>query len=252
VRCRLAIAMAALLPLTAMAQSPTPDTAANPLAQARQAYAERADPGRAKEAMDLFLQAAAADPQSYEARWEGARAIYYLGTYGSPKASDDDKVVLFQRGIDLAKAAIALRPEGVEGHFWLGVLYGVYGEARGVMKSLGLVGDIEREMELCLKEDPSVEGYGPYRVLGRMYYKLPWFAGGSKKKSLEYLEKSLAGAPTNDLTRLYLADTLRAKGRDEEAKAQLQHILSTPPDPRWAPEYPWIKGQAEQLAKEMR
>ena len=45
------------------------------------------------------------------------------------------------------------------------MLYGVYGEAKGVLKSLSLVPSIKQEMQTCLEIDPSVEGYGPDRVL---------------------------------------------------------------------------------------
>jgi len=224
----------------------------SPLAAARQAYQQRGKPGQAAAAVRLFAEAAAADPASYEARWEGARACYAYGTYTLAEERNSERINVFEDGIGRAKAAVALRPEGVEGHFWLGVLYGVYGEARGVLKSLFLVDDIRSAMETCLKIDPSVEDWGPYRVLGRLYFKLPGFKGGDNRKSREYLEKCLAAEPANELTRLYLAETYQALGMKQEARAQLTHILDTPPDPRWAPESPWVRAQAQRLLARLR
>ncbi len=221
------------------------------LTQADEAYAKRGEPGQAIQAMKLYEEAAKADPQSYEARWKGAKACYFYGEYTRSKASDDEKMTIFQKGIDLAKAAVALKPDGVEGHFWLGVLYGVYGEAKGIFKSLSLVPDIKQEMNTCMKLDKSVEGYGPDRVLGRMYYKLPWFKGGSNKKSIQYLEASLKGEPNNDLTRLYLAQTCKSEGMKKQALDLVHKILDNPPDPRWAPEYPSIKARAEKLLRKL-
>ena len=222
------------------------------LERARAAYEQRADPAQAQAAWDLFKQAVAADAASYEARWEGARACYYLGEYFKPGASDDQKMVLFQEGIDLAKQAVTLQPKGVEGHFWLGVLYGVYGEAKGILKSLAMVPDIKAEMAACREIDPSVEGWGPDRVLGRMYYRLPFFKGGDDKKSLEHLEQSLKGAPTNALTRLYLAETCKSEGQKPRAIQLLEEVVTMTPDPRWAAEHPQIKAKAEKLLAKLR
>jgi tetratricopeptide (TPR) repeat protein len=221
------------------------------LQQADAAYAMRADPAKAKEAMDLYKAAAQADPKSYEALWEGAKACYFYGEYTRSEGSDSEKMALFQDGIDRAKAAVALDPKGVEGHFWLGVLYGVYGEAKGIFKSLAMVPDIKQEMATCMELDPSVEGYGPGRVLGRMYFKLPFFKGGDNKKSIEYLEASLKGEPANALTKLYLAETYKSEGMKDKAIEQLKGIVAMTPDPRWTAEHPSIKARAEKLLKKL-
>jgi len=246
-RCLLA-AFVVLLTMTgtvALAQEPTL------LDQAKAAYEARAEAARAKAAVDLFAQVAKAEPQSYEARWRGAAACYYYGTYPLEEAPDKEKMAIFQAGIDLAKEAVALDPKGVEAHFWLGVLYAVYGEAKGIMKSLALVPDVKREMQACIDLDPSVEGWGPDRVLGRMFFKLPWFKGGDNKKSIECLERSLKGAPTNALTRYYLAATCKSEGMKDKARELCQGILTMTPDPRWAPEHPWVKRQAEALLRKL-
>lgn len=223
----------------------------DPLTQARAAFEQRGDPARAHAGIELFRQATAADPSSYEARWEGARLCYYHGTY-TFTGEKAQKLALFQDGIERAKAAIQLKPKGVEGHFWLGVLYAVYGETKGIFKSLHMVPDVKREMNAALEIDPSIEGFGPDRVLGRMFYKLPGIAGGDNKKSLEHLERSVAGAPTNALTRLYLADTCRSEDMKAKAIEQLRFVIDVAPDPRWAPEHPWIKAQAEAMLKKLR
>jgi tetratricopeptide (TPR) repeat protein len=244
---RIAVASAALLLVAAAGFAEEPSL----LDQAKAAYDARADAAQAKAAVDLFAQAAKADPHSYEARWRGAAAAYYYGTYPMEEAPDKERMAIFQGGIDLAKEAVALDAKGVEAHFWLGVLYAVYGEAKGVMKSLAMVPDVKKEMQTCLDLDPSVEGWGPDRVLGRMYFKLPWFKGGDNKKSIECLERSVKGAPTNALTRYYLAVTYKSEGMKDKAREQCQAVVSMTPDPRWAPEHPWIKRQAEALLRKL-
>jgi tetratricopeptide (TPR) repeat protein len=224
---------------------------AGPLEEARQAYAERADQARAAESVRLFTEAASLDTGSYEARWEGARATYFLGEFVRTEAPDDERESLFQAGIELAKEAVALKPDGVEGHFWLGVLYGVYGEARGIFKSLGLAPTIKEEMLLCLELDRSVEGFGPDRVLGRLYHRLPWFKGGDDDLSQEHLERSLEGEPGNALTMVYLAETLKSQREKERAVDLLREVLKMTPDRRWEAEHPRIRQQAESLLKKL-
>jgi tetratricopeptide (TPR) repeat protein len=243
---------ALLLPLAVGEPLANPADPRATLAAAQEAYNRRGDPAQAAAAVTLFAAAAAADPSSYEAHWQGARACYAYGTYTLPEERTAERIHVFEDGIGRAKRAVALRPDGVEGHFWLGVLLGVWGEARGVLKSLAVVPEILAAMDTCLRLDPSVEAWGPDRLLGRLYFKLPWFKGGDNQKSRQHLERSLAHEPANELTRLYLADTYRALGMKREAQEQLRHILDTAPDPRWAPEYPWVRAQAEQLLKKLR
>lgn len=228
-----------------LAQEPSPD----PLVQPRAAYEQRADPAQAKAAVDLFGKALKADPKSYEAAWEGARACYYHGHYDLTESPDAEVLALFQEGINRARAAVALHPKGAEGHFWLGVLDGVYGETKGIFKSLSMVPEIKQEMAAALAINPSVEGGGPDRVLGRLYYKLPGFKGGDDKKSIEHLEKSLKDAPTNALTRLYLAETYKSEGMKDKALEEVKAIVAMTPDPRWVPEHPSIKAEALRLLK---
>ncbi|MEW6367953.1 MAG: tetratricopeptide repeat protein [Acidobacteriota bacterium] len=210
-----------------------PVTAPDPMAQADALYEQRANIEALKQAIKIYEDICAKEPTNYESRWRLARCMYDLGSKTLDRKA---KAVIAQKGIDVAKKAVELQPKKAEGHFWLGVCYGIFGEAKGIMKSLGLVGPIKDEMNIVLKIDPNCEGGGADRVLGRMYYRLPWIAGGSKKKSLEYLLKSLQLAPANTLTKLYLCDTYWSLGQKDKAKKELEEILSVKPDPRWIPE----------------
>lgn len=91
---------------------------------------------------------------------------------------------LFKLAMEICKKAVALRPNGAEGHYWLGVHTGSYGETRGVLKSLFLKGDIISEMNKASAIDGTYENGGTYCVLGRLYFKVPGLFGGSNRKSL--------------------------------------------------------------------
>jgi tetratricopeptide (TPR) repeat protein len=210
-------------------------------------YAQRLDLAKAKEALAKYQEALIAGENKYEAYWKMARAEYWIGDRSE---NNNEKKAIFQQGIYHAKKAVELEPNKVDGHFWLGVNYGVYGEARGVLKSLFLVKPIKQEMNKVLELDRGYEAGGADRVLGRVYYKLPGFAGGDKQKSLEHLLKSVELGPADGLTRLYLADTYLALDQVEKARAELEFILNMeadPNDPSQVAELPGHKEQAKKM-----
>ncbi|MEW6439897.1 MAG: tetratricopeptide repeat protein [bacterium] len=71
--------------------------------------------------------------------------------------------------------------------------------------------------------------------------------------ALKYLEDGVKNCPENDLGRLYLAEALHDAGKTEQAREQLEAIFhhAPAPDPRFAPEYPYIRSRAEELSKEL-
>lgn len=206
-------------------------------------YAERGDLAKAKLALAKVQEALGAGEDAYGANWRLARVEYWIGDHTADKTA---KKQIFQQGIDHAKKAIELGPNKVEGHFWLGVCYGVYGEAKGVLKSLSLVKPIKEEMRRVLEIDPAYDKGGADRVLGRVYHEVPRIAGGSEKKSLEHLLKAVEYGPRVGLNLLYLADTYISLDQIEKARETLEFILTMEPEPELIPETMEEREQARQ------
>lgn len=196
-------------------------------------YDQRADLARAAEALAKYQDALAKNEDAYGAYWRMARVEYWIGDHTAKK---DEKRRILEMAIYHGKKAVALAPDRPEGHYWLGVNYGVYGQAKGVLKSLSLVKPIKEEMAKVLAIDPSFEFGGADQLLGRLYYELPGLFGGSKEKSLEHLLKSKELGPRVGLTRIYLADTYVAMGQVEKARAELEAVLALEPEPKLIPE----------------
>jgi tetratricopeptide (TPR) repeat protein len=196
-------------------------------------YAQRGDLDKAKEALAKYQDALIQDEDAYGVYWRMARVEYWIGDHTADKTQ---KKRTFELGIYYAKKAVALGPDRPEGHYWLGVDYGVYGEAKGVLKSLSLVNPIKDEMNKVLAVDPSYDDGGADRVLGRLYYELPGLFGGSKQKSLEHLLKSVEMGPRVGLTRIYLADTYLALKEVDKARRELEYVIAMEPDPNLIPE----------------
>lgn len=241
----------ALLAVAALAAAALPARAqmsfGGLISQSDALYTERADPSKAQTALAKLQDAIAAGEDPYSAYWRMARLAYWIGDH---TADNDLKKSIFQKGIEDAKKAIELGPDKPDGHFWLGVCYGVYGEAKGKLKSLSLVKPIKAEMRRVLEIDPAYDRGGADRVLGRVFHEVPRIAGGNEKTSLEHLLKAVEYGPQVGLNLLYLADTYLSLDRVEDARKTLETILAMEPLPDLLPETAEEKVQArDRLAK---
>ncbi len=200
------------------------------IAKGDELYNEMKDMASAKEAEGLYREALFMMDNKYEAYWRISRILYYIGEHTEKKK---ERQILFAQGVYYAQKAIDSEPEKPDGHYWHGVNNGKYGETRGVLKSLSLVKPIKQAMNKVIELNRSYEDGGPDRVLGRVYFKLPGFAGGSKDKSLEHLLKSKEFGPNDAVTRIYLAETYLAKDEEDKAREELEYVLNMEPDLRW-------------------
>lgn len=238
-----------LCALLALAQAgPALSASQGLLDQAAEAYAQRADLAKAKLAVELYAQALAADPQSEEAAWKLSRAWYWVGSH----QPDDQALESFDKAVQAAKQAVASNADSLAAHYWLGVAYGSYGRAKGVMKSISLVDPIKEEMAFVIKKDPAYEAGGPYRVLGRLYFKLPGLLGGGTDKAIENLKIAVKHGPQRWLNHIYLAEALIKDGKKDEAKTLLEQVLAGPAEAGLEPEYADWKAEAQKLLKDLK
>lgn len=224
------------------------------IAQGDELYNEMKDMATAKEALAKYMEALNIlvklnKENTYDAFWRIARIHYFIGAHTDSKK---DRKIIFSQGVYYAKKAVAAESEKPDGHYWLGVNHGKYGEARGVLKSLFLVDDIKEAINKVIELDRSYEDGGPDRVLGRVFFKVPGFAGGSKDKSLEHLLKSKEFGPEDALTRVYLAETLLKHDQIDEAREELEYVLNMEDDPRWILGIKESKEMAKELLKDKK
>lgn len=213
------------------------------IAQADKLYAARADLTQVKYAIGLMTDLMRSEPQNFGAAERLAEYYYFLGK----RAPENQRLDLFQKGMDVAKKMIALQPNQAAGYFWAGTNEGMYGETKGLLKSMWMRKDVRANFEKAAQLDEKYYGGGPLRGLGRWDYKVPGLMGGDKKRSADELERSLKIDPGNSLTKIYLAQTYLELGRKNDARTQLQEVLSMTPDPRWAVEHKEDMQEAKQI-----
>lgn len=217
------------------------------LHEAQLAYNQRASSEKVKEAIAIWEQVLKMDASNYEALWKLSRAYYWVGNHSPEK----EKLDLFTKGKNLAEAAVKTNPEGVDGHYWLGINLGRYGESKGILKSLSSIKPIRNEMEKILKLDSKHAG--AHHVLGVLYRKAPGkpISMGNKKKALVHAKKAVELDSTSLRYAIGLAEAESALGHKEEAKKVLEEVLRMPPNSDFIPESLEDKEEAQKLLKEL-
>lgn len=206
-------------------------------------YRDRENRASATRAADIWQQRLETS-NDFESAWKLARAHYWLGTYGLP---EDDRKEALEAGVAAGRRAASIAPEQPQGHFWMAANMGALAESFGLMQGLRYRGAIRDALERVLDIDPDFQEGSADRALGRWYYKVPGLFGGDKRKSESHLRKALAYNPQSIVTRLFLAETLIALDRDDDARKELQAAIDAPIDPEWAPEDRVFKEQARRL-----
>ena len=206
-------------------------------------YADRAQLDRALEAAAIWEGRLTGGRNDFEAAWKLARACYWLG--GHVPANERKKQ--YERGVAAGKRAIDIDTARPEGHFWMAANMGTLAESFGLRAGLRYRGPVRRELETVLRIDPSYgEGLAD-RALGRWYLRVPGMFGGSKKKSVEHLQRALTYDESAAATHLFLAETYLAMDRREEAATELQRVLDAPLHSDWVPEVGAFKQRATAL-----
>jgi hypothetical protein len=225
-------------------------TAAELHEQAKQAYAKRGQAAQAKLAFELYEKAIDAGAP-FDALWEGARAAFFLGEFPMGNAAKGARLAVYEKGRTWAAKAATQRPTSAPAVFWHGTLVGSWAQTKGVLKSLNMSDEVRTAAEKSLKLDPNVECGGPYRLLGRYYFKLPGVFGGDTKRAVKLLEQGTKTCPGNDFGHLYLAEALHELARDAVARQEIDGILARTPDPRFAPERPYVVKRAKAFLAEL-
>lgn len=221
--------------------------AAERIAEADALYEGREDLTKARVAVASLRQARTADYGNYEAAWKLARASFFVGDRTDSASERDD---LFREGAEAGKVAVQLQPDKPEGHFWLGANYG--GAAQhSTIANLSSFQDIKREMEAVLKLQESYEGYSVYLGLGRLYLHAPRVFGGDTQKAIEYLEKGIKLNSNHGLMRFHLAEAYAENNREAEAKKQLQTLITSSFDSKYAAEHNQAVAKARKLLERL-
>jgi len=218
-----------LFSLPAVTAKADDKAAQDKLLQATELFKQRTDAAKVTEALTLLEAAAkesATDEVAYDVTMYQCRVLYWKGLH---TAGDANKITIHDSGVQLAEKGKTLFPDYAEAFYWKAAHLGRWAEAKGIIQSLSkkkeIMDTLEAIFELNTKDGKpgeEYEGHGADRILGRLYFKLPSFAGGSLATSLKHLEQAFTKSPDIALNTVWYAESL---GSDAAQKAKAKQIL---------------------------
>ena len=205
-----------------------------------------------KEAIALYRQAMAADPQNYEATWKCARALREYGDTAKQKEIEGWKDICTRygkEGMQVAEKAIALAPDRPDGHYYYGLSVGIYSDGVSIFTALkeGLKDKTQKSFEKTYALNKMYNDGGPMISLGRFWAVVPW-PYRDRKKSLAYFREyqQTKYFETNTEAQLYLAELLIQMGGKEnklEAEGYVEKAANT--------DDPFFRSYAARLKSEL-
>jgi len=211
-------------------------------------YADRANLASARRAAAIWTSEVSADARNFEAAWKLARADYWLGGH----APEAERRSFLEQGIDAGRRAAALQPGRPEGHFWMAANMGALAESFGRAQGLKYRKPIKEALETVLRLDAAFQDGSADRALGRWYFKVPRLFGGSDRQAEAHLRKSLTYNPNSTASHFFLAELLLDDGRKQEARTELEAVISAPVNPQWAPEDADFKERARRMMRDLK
>jgi tetratricopeptide (TPR) repeat protein len=184
----------------------------------------------------------------YEVAWRLGRALFFLGQEAQ---GEEEARSHHARAVRFCQQAARLQPERVEGHFWLGVNLALLARIEKPLGALRHALRARRSLMVAVRLDPAFHAAGPLRVLARLQHKLPRLLGGGTSRALANFENAIRLAPANTVTRLYFAEMLLEIGESARARAELNTLLSVPPDLQWTFESERDRKIARRMLDEM-
>ena len=166
-----------------------------------------------------------------------SRELYFYGAHCTN--SNEDKKTFHWQGHEAGKRAVELLTGGnstsdtpinpahtkelARAHYYAAINLSRWGQAEGILTALGRWDDVKIHLNAAMKNDAEIFDYGIHRTFGRAYMKLPFFKGGSNKKSKKYLAEAYKktfnkkfATSGNTLTTLYYLDVLSKLNQTDE------------------------------------
>lgn len=204
--------------------APAPQNGADQLlAEADAAWAQRAEPGRAAAAEELYLQAARADPRRPESFAGAIRAkAFRLGR----EKDGDARLRLAQGAVEVGQLCEEQSPAAPRCDYWLAAALGLQARERSATAKDGLprMTDLLRR---AARADPAIDHAGPHRLLATVLLRAPgWPLGpGDPEAALPEAQAAVRIEPEFAPNQLTLGEALRSNGHTAEARSAYSKAL---------------------------
>lgn len=235
-------------------------------AEADALWEQRGDTTKAREALDTYQRAFAADPTNVALGARLARAYYLVGYYVEKKPTVQD--TLFLRGAEIGERTLATNPAFRENYskfkdekkalallnasyleaiYWTGANLGRWASTKGMMTRLGNKGRIEAYNRRVRELDDSFFHAATHRFFGALPTKVPF---GNMDESKREFEAGVAKEPNYFGTRTMFAEFYAIKRQDRKIfKEQLEYVING--DPAALPDVEPENRYEQEIAKKL-
>lgn len=212
-----------LLASTAFAATPELVSEADRLTRAEDASADTL-----RRALELYEQAAQAEPRDAAIQVKIAGTALELGT-----RLKDGALAMFQRGEKAARRAVELDAKSADGYFLIAANRGRAAKLLPLWKvSPTIVGQLEKDLLRALALNP--QHARALHMDGMLLYKAPAplrvFLDGKKSDVERYLTSAVKADPNYAQARLDLAEYYLAENRPADARTQAHAVLELKTD----------------------
>lgn len=221
-------------------------------------FAQRGDPEKLRQALDIYRTNFEKNPGSSEAAWRVAMGCYAVGA--RVETDDDRRKALFEEGRAAGRISLALAEESktpcAPCHFWTGINLGLYANEVGKLKMLFMIEGMKEHAQKTIVIDPTYANGGAHRLLGQIEHGLPGILGGSDKRARKHFEDAINAAPDEPMNYYVLADLLFEEFDDPKAALAIAEqglsLAALPPDRVEGREHvPRLQKLAEKIATEL-
>ena len=187
-------------------------------------------------------------PSKEEPRVKLAKIYYKLGGLSKAKMAIE---INYNHCMTHTTRAIEINPKSASGFFFRAICRGKLGKLKGMFKSLGTLSPFKEDMKTALKLDPTISNGGPNRGLGVMYNQLPFFMGGSNKKSIYHLKEAIKIAPKYWENHLFLGEVYYDNNDYNLAMDSLRNVMKYTEAKKNDPKLKTKRQKAEDLMKKI-
>lgn len=159
-------------------------------------------------------------------------------TAGAGLSAESAKKGLFQKAQDYARQAINADKNNPDAYFELARAQGRLAQYSGILNSLGLAGDMKKNLDTAIRLRPNMAS--AYVALGLWHANLvskgtvATLATGAKRNQINSnFEKAIALEPGKAVHRIEYANALILQGNKAAARTQLEKAVTLPADTFW-------------------
>jgi tetratricopeptide (TPR) repeat protein len=220
---------------------------------------ELADKWDHQGAANAYLEVLKYDPDNYRALWKAGDEYTEIADKSDVK---HQKESMFSQAKTLCEKAIAVNPDGWEGHFRLAVALGRLALFRGGKEKIRLSKRVKAEGDTAVILNPEADL--AYHLLGRWHQNIANLSGflkffakvlyggvppGTNEEAVALFQKAIEINPEHIEHHIELARTYEFMGKKELMREPLEKALSLPVNEE---DDPTFKKEAEEMLKKLK